>query len=50
MRTDVFVLFSEIIELMEKPQVPIGEFGTNLEGDTPTFDESLTEKQVTGHW
>ncbi len=44
MRTDVFVLFSEIIELMEKPQVPIGEFGTNLEGDTPTFDESLQGK------
>jgi ornithine racemase len=44
MRTDVFVLFSEIIELMEKPQVPIGEFGTNLEGDTLTFDESLHGK------
>lgn len=44
MRTDVFVLFTEIIELIEKPQVPVGEFGTNLEGDTPTFDDSLQGK------
>ncbi|HHV02912.1 MAG: alanine racemase [Bacteroidales bacterium] len=44
MRTDVFVLFSEIIELIEKPQVPTGEFGTNLEGETPTFDNSLQGK------
>ncbi|MDD4068586.1 MAG: alanine racemase, partial [Bacteroidales bacterium] len=29
--TDVFVLYSEIIELIEKPKVPMGEMGTNAE-------------------
>jgi predicted amino acid racemase len=41
MKTDVFVLYAEIIELTEKPQAPTGEISTNLEGDTLTFDESL---------
>lgn len=44
METDVFQLYSEIIELMEKPKVPMGEFGTNVEGDTPDFDEALSGK------
>lgn len=40
MQNDVFKLYSEIIELIEKPVVPIGDFGTNLEGDSFEFDES----------
>ncbi len=40
MQSDVFRLYAEIIELMEKPVVPSGEFGTNLEGDTFEFDQS----------
>jgi predicted amino acid racemase len=36
---DVFRLYSEIIELMEKPIVPIGELGTNVEGNEYEFDE-----------
>ncbi len=41
MSPDVFRLYSEIIELIEKPIVPTGEFGTNLEGDTFEFDKKL---------
>ncbi len=37
MRDDVFRLYAEIIELKEKPVVPIGEQGTNVAGDTPEF-------------
>jgi predicted amino acid racemase len=40
MNQDVFRLYSEIIELIEKPVVPMGEMGTNVEGDTFTFNES----------
>lgn len=35
----VFKLYAEIIELYEKPIVPSGEMGTNLEGETITFDQ-----------
>ncbi|MEX0987630.1 MAG: alanine/ornithine racemase family PLP-dependent enzyme [Bacteroidales bacterium] len=41
MNSDVFKLYSEIIELSEKPQVPIGEMGHNVEGTTFEFDEKL---------
>ncbi len=41
MKTDVFRLYAEIIELIEKPLVPTGEFGTNLEGHTFEFDHNL---------
>lgn len=41
MNTDVFRLFSEIIELSEKPVVPTGEMGTNVEGETYSFEEKL---------
>ncbi|MGQ1908444.1 alanine racemase [Marinifilum sp. RC60d5] len=34
LNTDVFKLYAEIIELIEKPMVPVGEFGTNLEGES----------------
>ncbi len=39
MSNNIFMLYSEIIELIEKPIVPEGELGTNLEGDTYTFEE-----------
>lgn len=39
MKADVFKLHAEIIELYRKPKVPIGEFGTNVAGETPEFDE-----------
>lgn len=45
MNPDVFMLYSEIIELSEKPQVPIGEMGKNVEGNSFEFDESLTGKR-----
>ena len=40
MHSDVFMLYSEIIELIEKPVVPIGEMGTNVEGDDFEFEQS----------
>lgn len=40
MKPDVFTLSAEIIELMEKPKVPIGELGTNLAGDEIGFKKS----------
>jgi len=40
MHSDVFKLYSEIIELTEKPVVPMGEFGTNVEGESITFDQT----------
>lgn len=39
MSNNIFMLYSEIIELIEKPIVPEGEMGTNLEGDTYTFED-----------
>lgn len=44
MQTDAFLLYSEIIELIEKPQVPMGEMGTNLEGNSFEFDDALIGK------
>lgn len=41
MNSDVFRLFSEIIELIEKPSVPSGEMGTNVEGHSYSFDDAL---------
>lgn len=39
MHSDVFSLHTEIIELIEKPTVPMGEMGTNVEGESFEFDE-----------
>ncbi len=39
MKNDIFMLFAEIIELSEKPMVPDGKMGTNVEGEEFTFDE-----------
>ena len=38
MEHNVFQLFAEIIELSEKPMVPSGEMGTNVEGIEYDFD------------
>jgi predicted amino acid racemase len=40
MRSDVFKLYAEIIELAEKPVVPIGILGTNVEGKRTEIDEA----------
>src|SRR5690606_34058513 len=40
MHNDVFKLCAEIIELIEKPMVPNGEFGLNLTGESPEFDQN----------
>lgn len=39
MNSDVFTLYSEIIELTEKPVVPIGQLGKNVEGESIEFDD-----------
>lgn len=44
MHGDVFELESEIIELQEKPLIPIGVLGANPQGDVAEIDESLYGK------
>ncbi len=39
MEQDIFRLNAEIIELTEKPVVPIGEIGENVAGEVKEFDE-----------
>jgi predicted amino acid racemase len=39
MNPDVFRLYAEIIELSEKPMVPMGQMGTNLEGEEFSFSQ-----------
>lgn len=46
MENDVFKLYAEIIELYEKPLVPSGELGKNMEGNTYTFDEDNIGKST----
>jgi predicted amino acid racemase len=46
MKSDVFRLYAEIIELIEKPIIPSGEFGTNVEGESVDFDEDLLGKKT----
>ena len=38
MKQDVFKLYAEIIELVEKPVVPSGQMGSNVQGETPEFN------------
>lgn len=40
MKTDVFKLYAEIIELTEKPKVPMGVMGTNVAGESPDIDKN----------
>ncbi|MBU1020710.1 MAG: alanine/ornithine racemase family PLP-dependent enzyme [Firmicutes bacterium] len=42
MYLDVFTLEAEIIELKEKPSIPIGEIGMNAFGKVPTFTDRGT--------
>jgi len=42
LKTGVFELKAEIIELIKKPKVPSGEIGMNVEGESLDFDENLT--------
>lgn len=44
MHTDVFKLYAEIIELIEKPSVPDGDLGQNVEGNTMEFSDDLIGK------
>ncbi len=46
MKNGIFKLHAEIIELTEKPVVPVGEIGANLTGDTPEFDDSDLGKKT----
>jgi ornithine racemase len=39
MHNDVFKLYAEIIELIEKPMIPTGEMGTNVTGHNFDFKE-----------
>jgi predicted amino acid racemase len=39
MHNDVFKLYAEIIELNEKPAIPMGEMGLNLIGQSITFED-----------
>jgi predicted amino acid racemase len=39
MEQDVILLYTEIIELHEKPKVPIGEMGTNPSGESAEVNE-----------
>ncbi len=41
MKSDVFELFAEIIEISEKPMLPIGELAANPQGEVMEIDESL---------
>lgn len=46
---DVFVLKGEIIELKEKPSVPIGEIGMDAFGNKPTFeDKGIIKRAIVG--
>ncbi|MEA1878498.1 MAG: alanine racemase [Bacteroidota bacterium] len=40
MKQDVFKLYAEIIELVEKPVVPTGMAGLNVEGENTEFDQA----------
>jgi predicted amino acid racemase len=46
MEHNVFQLFAEIIELSEKPMVPSGEMGTNVEGNEYDFNDSDVGKST----
>ncbi len=43
---DCFKLYAEIIEIKEKPSVPIGEIGMDAFGNKPTFEDRGTRKRA----
>jgi predicted amino acid racemase len=44
MHDDCLELFTEIIEITEKPMIPMGEMAANPQGDKTEIDESLYGK------
>ncbi|WP_396179488.1 alanine racemase [Flavobacterium sp.] len=46
MENDIFKLYAEIIELYEKPLIPSGELGSNLEGNVVTFNQENIGKSA----
>jgi predicted amino acid racemase len=44
MHNDVIRIYAEIIELFEKPIIPQGDMGHNLEGETFTFDQEKSHE------
>lgn len=46
MHNDVFKLYAEIIELNEKPVLPSGELGYNLNGEKIEFDQQYSGKTI----
>ncbi len=47
MHSNIFQLYSEIIELSEKPTVPTGEMGVNVEGHAYDFEADQIGKTTT---
>ncbi len=45
MHQDVFTLEAEIIELYEKPNIPVGDLGHNLSGEIKSFDATNLPKK-----
>lgn len=46
---DVFILKGEIIELKEKPSIPLGEIGMDAFGNKPTFvDRGIIKRAIVG--
>lgn len=43
---DVFQLVAEVIELKEKPSMPIGEIGMDAFGNTPSFEDEGVRKRA----
>lgn len=47
--SDVFKFHAEIIEIQEKPSIPIGEIGLDAFGETPTFiDRGIRKRALLG--
>ncbi len=45
MEVNLFQLYAQIIELKQKPGIPIGEMGTNLEGDTFELESEMSSQK-----
>lgn len=46
MKTDIFRLYAEIIEITEKPNVPVGELGKNVSGHTFEMQEDANPSET----
>lgn len=50
MEVDLFQLYAQIIELKQKPGIPIGELGTNLEGESfepePDMSSDISSRAI----